>query len=140
MFAAHAEKRNEDHWKWRYTMAETMAAELRPDIYGVRGFYLFGSTKNATAGPGSDVDVVLHFDGIEKQKEELLEWLDDWSERLARMNYEKTGLVSDGLLDAHIVTDADVKAGSSYAVKINAISDGAHSLRMGENSKASEEE
>jgi hypothetical protein len=43
----------EDHWRWRQRMARRIAATLDPVRFGVKGLYLFGSTKNATAGPGS---------------------------------------------------------------------------------------
>ena len=41
----------EDHWRWRYQTAEAIASQLDPERFGVKGIYLFGSTKNATAGP-----------------------------------------------------------------------------------------
>jgi pyruvate,water dikinase len=44
-------------------MAEHVAARLDPDRFGVVGFYVFGSVKNATAGPASDIDVLIHFCG-----------------------------------------------------------------------------
>ena len=51
----------EDHWRWRLRMAERIAAELDPARFGVKALYVFGSTKNATAGPGSDIDLLVHF-------------------------------------------------------------------------------
>ena len=40
----------EDHWRWRLRMAEHLAAQLDAERFGVKGLYVFGSTKNATAG------------------------------------------------------------------------------------------
>ena len=53
----------ENYWRWRYRMAEQIASHLDADRFGVAGFYLFGSTKNGTAGPASDIDVLVHFKG-----------------------------------------------------------------------------
>jgi hypothetical protein len=53
----HGEKQSENFWAWRLEMAEHIASQLDPERFGVKGFYVFGSTKNATAGPGSDIDI-----------------------------------------------------------------------------------
>ena len=100
------------YWRWRYHMAERIAANLEPKRFGVKGMYVFGSTNNGTAGPGSDIDLLVHFDGTERQKEELLQWLQGWSLCLAEMNYQKTGYLSDGLLDVHLITDEDIAKNS----------------------------
>ena len=39
-----------EHWRWRFRMAQRIAADLDPRKFGVNAFYLIGSTKNATAG------------------------------------------------------------------------------------------
>lgn len=123
----------DDHWRWRYRMAEQIAARLDPQRFAVKGFYLIGSTKHATAGAASDIDLLLHFTGTEEQRKELTLWLEGWSCCLAEMNFLRTGYRCDGLLDVHLVTDADITMGSSYAVKIGAISDPARALPMKKN-------
>jgi predicted nucleotidyltransferase len=122
---------NESHWLWRHRMAEHIAAELDPDRYGVVAIYLLGSTRNATAGPASDIDLLIHFRGSGRQREDLVRWLDTWSRRLSEMNYRRTGCRTDGLLDAHIVTDADIEQKTSYTIKIGAVTDPALPLKMG---------
>ena len=112
-------------------MAKKIADQLDPDRFGVKKIYIFGSTKNATAGPASDIDLLIHFNGSEKQKNDLLLWLEGWSLTLAEMNYLKTGYKSDGLLDIHIVTDEDIRKKTSYAVKIDAVTDAARELHIG---------
>lgn len=119
-----------DFWQWRFHMAERIAAELDPGRFGVKGMYLFGSTSNATAGPGSDIDLLIHFQGSQNQREELSKWLDGWSLCLAEINYLKTGYNSAGLLDVHFVTDEDIANQTSFAVKIGAVSDPAHPLKL----------
>ncbi len=120
----------DDYWRWRMAITRKIAGQLDPAEYGIKAFYVFGSTKNATAGPGSDIDILIHFNGSEKQKANLLLWLDGWSRCLAEMNYLRTGYKSDGLLDIHLVTDEDIRKKTSYAVKIGAITDAARELPM----------
>jgi len=117
-------------WRWRLRMTQQLAARLDPKRFGVVGFYVFGSTKNATAGPGSDIDVLVHFRGTPEQEMELLAWLNGWSFCLDEMNYLQTGYRSGGLLDVHLVTDEDIEKKTSYASKIGAVTDAARSLPM----------
>ncbi len=119
------------HWRWRLQSAETISAHLDAQRFGVKAFYIFGSTKNATAGPGSDIDILIHFQGNEDQRKELLTWLEGWSLSLGQINYLRTGVQSAGLLDVHLVTDADIKKGTSYAAKIGAVTDAARPLFIG---------
>jgi hypothetical protein len=121
----------EDHWRWRLRMAEKIAAHLDTRRFPVRALYVLGSVKNATAGPSSDLDLIVHFTGTDRQREELSLWLDGWSRSLAEINYLRTGYAMDGLLDVHFVTDADIARGTSYAAKINAVTDAARELPLG---------
>ena len=120
----------DEHWRWRFRMAERIAAELDPQQFGVKAFYLIGSTKNATAGPNSDIDLLIHFAGMAEQQRDLMLWLEGWSRCLAEMNFLRTGYRCQGLLDVQLITDADIAERSSYAVKIDAITDPARKLAM----------
>ncbi|MCK6622710.1 MAG: nucleotidyltransferase domain-containing protein [Calditrichaceae bacterium] len=123
--------KSDTYWRWRQRMAEHLASMVEPDRFGVKGFYLFGSTKNATAGPESDIDILIHFQGSAEQRRELLTWLEGWSKCLSAVNFGRTGFRTDGLLDVHIVTDEDIKNRNSYAIKIGAVTDAARPLPMG---------
>jgi predicted nucleotidyltransferase len=112
-------------------MARRIAATLDPVRFGVKGLYLFGSTKNATAGPGSDLDLIIHFAGTPEQRQELKTWLEGWSISLAESNYLRTGYTTSELLDVHFVTDEDIARQSSYAAKIGAVTDPARPLPLG---------
>jgi predicted nucleotidyltransferase len=118
-------------WRWRQRMAERIAARLEPSVYGVAAMYLFGSVKNGTAGPGSDIDLLIHFRGNEQQRHDLEGWLQGWSECLAELNYLRTGYEVDSLLDVHFVSDADIEKRTSFAAKIDAITDAASPLALG---------
>lgn len=125
----HIETKHE-HWEWRNYMAQQIAADLDLQALGVKGIYLFGSTDTGESGIGSDIDLLLHVDADEAQREKLKTWLDGWSRALARINYLQTGYDTDKLLDVHLVTDADIKAGNSYAIKINSLRDPVTPLRL----------
>ena len=125
-----AEGPSEDHWHWRLRMAERIAGQLDPARFGVKALYVFGSTKNATAGPGSDIDLLIHFQGGEEQRRQLVLWLEGWSLCLAEINFSRTGYQSDGLLDYHLLTDEDIEKKTSFAVKIDAVTDAARRLGL----------
>ena len=127
------ERRPDDHWRWRLRMAQRLAAALDPVRFGVRALYLFGSTKNATAGPASDLDLLVHLEAgvTDQQRRSLEEWLEGWSLALAETNFLRTGYKTDGLLDVQYVTDADIARGESYAAKIDAVTDAARPLPLG---------
>ena len=127
------EQKSEDYWRWRYRMAEKIASELDPEKFGVKAFYIFGSAKNASAGPGSDIDLLIHFRGNDKQRNELLIWLEGWSLCLAEMNYLRTGYKVDKILDVHLVTDDDIKNHESFASKIGAVTDAAKEIPLKKN-------
>jgi pyruvate,water dikinase len=121
---------SDEHWRWRFGMAQRIAAQLDPQKFGVAAVYLIGSTKNATAGPASDIDLLLHFQGDKDQQQRLMLYLDGWSRCLDEINFLRTGYHSDGLLDVHLVTDQDIAARSSFAAKIDAVTDPARKLPM----------
>jgi pyruvate,water dikinase len=130
--ASAAEAPPDDHWRWRLRMAQRVAAAMDPRRFGVKAVYVFGSTKNGTAGPASDIDLLLHVEAIDDPRRHDLElWLEGWSQSLAETNYLRTGCQTDGLLDVHYVTDEDVARGSSFAAKIGAITDAARPLPLG---------
>jgi pyruvate, water dikinase len=124
-------KQKDVHWQWRLRNVEKMAAQLDPERFGVKKFYLFGSVKNAHAGPASDIDILIHFDGSEAQKKDLSNWLEGWSLALSQINFLRTGHMTEGLLDVHIITDEDIKKKTSFAIKIGAVSDPARPLAIG---------
>jgi hypothetical protein len=126
-----AEPASADHWRWRLRMAEQIAASIDAARFGVKAVYVIGSTKNATAGPGSDLDLIVHTDDDPAKRQALVLWLEGWSLCLSEMNYLRTGYQSRGLLDVHYVGDADLAAQSSFAAKIGAVTDAARELPLG---------
>lgn len=97
----------EDAWRWRLKMVQALAAGLDPERLGVKALYLLGSTQDATAGPASDIDLLIHVTGDEERRQALEEWIEGWSLCIAEVNYQRTGYRSDGLLDVQYVTGED---------------------------------
>jgi Nucleotidyltransferase domain len=117
------------HWRWRNEMVCKIAEKLDFENFGVEAMYLIGSTKNATSGPASDIDILLHFRGNRYQEKELRAWFNGWSLCLSEINYMKTGYRSDGLIDLHLVTDKDIENRNSYASMIGSVNEGARLIR-----------
>jgi len=126
-----ARSSGEVHWRWRLQAAEAIAAQLDPERFGVQAFYIFGSANNATAGPESDIDLLIHFKGDYAQRQELLTWLEGWSLCLSQVNTMRTGYKTADLLDVHLVSDEEVEKRTGFASRIGAISDAARPLSMG---------
>ena len=121
----------ENHWRWRQRIAERIAEEIDAGRFGVQAMYLLGSTKNATAGPASDIDLLIVAEPAPERRRELELWLDGWSRALAETNFLRTGHRLEGLLDPHFVTADDVRAGRGPAAKIDAVTDAARALTLG---------
>jgi len=121
---------SDEFWRWRHYMAERIAERLDAERFGVKGLYLFGSVNSASAGPGSDIDLLVHFEGSERQRNELMHWFEGWSLCLDELNYLKTGYASGGLLSVNIITDADIAKRTALAVKIGAVTDPATPLKI----------
>lgn len=119
-----------EDWKWRYNFAEKIAAKIDPDFYGVEAIYLHGSTKNANANATSDINLIVHITGDSEKKKLLQAWFEGWNLALSEMNYLRTGFKVKKILDVAYVTDDDILNKTSYAKKINAITDAAKPLVM----------
>ncbi|HET7746278.1 MAG TPA: nucleotidyltransferase domain-containing protein [Vicinamibacteria bacterium] len=95
-----------EHWRWRQRFAERLAASIDPARFGVREVYLYGSSELGTAGPASDIDLLVSFDGDEAQRRELLAWLDGWSLCLGEVAFQMLGVPVGRLVSAKLVDPA----------------------------------
>lgn len=130
-----ANHKEDDHWRWRLRTAERIAEEMDAQRFGVHALYVIGSTKNATAGPQSDIDLLIHFQGTERQRAELEAWLEGWSLSLGDFNYLRTGFRTRGLLDIHIITDEDIRNKTVFGSRIGAITDAPRPLPLKKSAK-----
>ncbi|MEF8834539.1 MAG: PEP/pyruvate-binding domain-containing protein [Candidatus Thermoplasmatota archaeon] len=120
-----------DHWEWRMKKVKQMARELDPEVYDVEALYVVGSTKEATAGPESDIDIIVHFDGDEEQKEKLDNWFQRWDQRLIQENEQRIGKRLDSILDVHYITAEDIEEESSWASHITSRYKSARKIPVG---------
>lgn len=121
---------SDEHWKWRLNVCEKIACMMDMERLGVEAVYVIGSTKNASAGPGSDIDLLVHFSGTAEQANELRAWIEGWGLGLAELNFLKTGYATSGsLIDLHIITNEDIRKSDSYAAMIGATDNSARLLR-----------
>jgi hypothetical protein len=121
---------SDEHWKWRYQVSEKIARMMDMDRFGAEAIYIIGSTKSGKAGPGSDIDLLVHFRGNPGQEEELKAWMEGWGLGLSELNFLKTGYITPGsLIDLHIIKDDDILHKTSYAAMIDATDNSARLLR-----------
>jgi len=125
-----AEHEPRQFWRWRFRMAERMIRAMDASRYDVEAVYIYGSVKNGTATPESDIDLLVHFRGDPSQRELLEEWFRGWSEALTEMNFSRTGVRVTGMLDVTFLSDDEVSKGEGLAAKINAVTDAARMLNL----------
>ncbi|MBI5265855.1 MAG: pyruvate, phosphate dikinase [candidate division Zixibacteria bacterium] len=120
----------EADWKWRLQMAEKIASELDLARFGVAACWVYGSTKNATAGPHSDIDLIVQFRGSTDQRRLLEFWLDGWNSSLSEINYQRTGFRVKKIVDVQLVSDEEVARKTGHAARIDAMTDPARPLAI----------
>jgi hypothetical protein len=99
-----------EHWRWRQRFAERIAACIDPARFGVRDVYLYGSTELGNAGVGSDIDLLIVFEGDAGQRRDLEAWLEGWSLCLAEISFQLYGMPSTGLLDVKFLDPEQARA------------------------------
>lgn len=124
------ESNKDEYWKWRMHIVDLIAEKIDAERFGIKKMYVVGSTKNANAGPASDIDIIVHFDGNEQQECQLKTWFEGWSLCLAEMNYVRTGYRIDSMIDLHIITDSDIKNKNSYAVMLTSTENSAKEITL----------
>jgi predicted nucleotidyltransferase len=107
-------------------MAERLADQIDAERFGVIAVYLAGSARSASAGPASDIDLVVHLrpELPPELRRELETWLDGWSRALAEVNYLRTGVARERLLDLHWL-------GAAAEGGIETLPEGARRLALG---------
>src|SRR3954471_14683122 len=80
-----------EHWRWRQRFAERIATSIDPTRFGVEQVYLYGSTELGNAGVGSDIDLIVVFEGNARQESDLRAWLEGWSLCLAEVSFQLYG-------------------------------------------------
>jgi hypothetical protein len=78
--------------------------------FGVEGVYVFGSTELGTAGPGSDIDLIVVCATDSQKRRDLQNWLEGWSLCLGEVSFQLYGLPSSGLLDVKFMDPGEAKS------------------------------
>jgi predicted nucleotidyltransferase len=122
--------KSEEHWKWRKEMAGELTQCIDFEGLGIEAIYLIGSVKEATAGPASDLDLIVHFSGNEHQLKELKAYIEGWGWCLSRINYLKTGYsLNHSMIDLHVITSREINDNNSFAAMIGSHSNAARLLK-----------
>lgn len=108
------EKYYDEPLQWRKRMAESIALKLDAYRFGVKGLYLYGPVFNETAGPNSDIDLIVHFEGTEEQKRELMIWFEGWNNCLSQINYNRSGYFVEQFLDITYISEKNFKDRKYY--------------------------
>jgi hypothetical protein len=121
----------DEHWKWRQEILGRIVSRIDPVRFGVKAVYVIGSVKDGTAGPASDIDVMIHVESSPEKNNLLRTWMEGWGLGLAEMNYARTGYyVKDGLIDLHLVTDEDIRHKNSFASMIGSLHNSARPVKI----------
>ena len=119
--------------QWRKRMAESIALKIDSERFGVKAVYLFGTVFNETAGPNSDIDLLIHFEGNEEQKKELNTWFEGWNHCLSQINYNRSGYYIEKFLDITYISERHFKDRKYYVDLMNPANHSAKKLSMSQN-------
>ena len=115
---------------WRLNKARYIAKKCPAKDLGIIAVYIIGSVKAGTAGPKSDIDLLIHYrDNNVKNKSLIENYFLGWDHSLTFENYRRTGINLDSLIEIHLITDEDIKKKTSYAVMIGSLENSAMLLR-----------
>lgn len=115
-------------WRWRFRMSERMVRALDHEALGVEAIYLYGSVKNGTAGPDSEIDLLVHFTGTDFQKTQLKMYFEGWSKALVEYNFSRNGVRLDQMINVTYLSNDEVQSGKGLAAQINAVTNPARLL------------
>lgn len=102
---AQAFRHEEDVFRWRLRLAERLARRCREQKWNVKAVYFIETAEDDAAVLNRPIRLALHFAGNARQRKELEAWLQGWSASLAEVNYLRTGLTTEGMLDCQLITD-----------------------------------
>ena len=87
--------------------------------------------KNGTAGPESDINLLVHLSDDAPDRRPLEAWFEGWSGALAELNFSRTGVRVEHMLDVTFLTTAEVAAGKGLAAQIGAVTNAARPMDLG---------
>jgi hypothetical protein len=118
----------ESHWEWRLRMANELCRFTPFHDLRISAIYVAGSTKNATAGPASDIDLIIVHQASDTTAIEA--YMRGWSHSLAVWNEARTGIQQpDGLLDLHLLHENELQSENSWATMLRSSENSARLLK-----------
>lgn len=106
---------------WRRKLIEVMTKNIDRQKYGIKKIFVLASSIAANSRPYSDIDVIIHFDGDQNQKENLLLWLSAYNNCLSEINYLRSGHKLENFLDVKFITDFDYEHNTSIIRQLNSL-------------------
>lgn len=107
-----------EEWVWREEAARKMIQGLSPQMPKIAAVYLIGSVRERTAGPESDIDIVVHVK-TESVITTLKAYFAGWEEAL--FAFPPNGIPLKQLVDVHFLTDNDLEKNLSFASMITGV-------------------
>ncbi len=106
---------------WRRKLIQVMAKNIDRQKCGIKKIYVLTSSIATNSRPYSDIDIIIHFDGSDVQKENLLLWLSAYNDCLSEINYLRSGHKIENFLDVKIITDFDYEHNTSIIRQMNSL-------------------
>ncbi len=123
---------HQEPWELRMEIAERIAQYTKKGKYGLIAIYLFGTVFHKSASPGSDIDLLVHYDGKPENLEKLKIWFDAWNLSLSEMIFNQTGLRLNHFLDVIYITNDDLLENEYYADLIDISKNNSKKLKLGD--------
>ncbi len=122
---------HQEPWELRMEIAERIAAYIKKGQYGLKSIYLFGTVFHKNASAGSDIDLLVHYDGQQQNLEKLKIWFEAWNYSLNEMIFNQTGLRLERFIDVIYITDDDLIENDYFANLIDPNSQNSKKLILG---------
>jgi hypothetical protein len=121
----------QEPWQFRMEIAKRIVSYLKRGRYGVMNIYLIGTVFHRTAGPNSDIDLMVHYNGEASNREKLEIWFDGWNCSLSEMVFNQTGVRLNRFLDVIYITDNDLRENEYFATLIDENKKNSKKLEIG---------
>ncbi|OGU60916.1 MAG: hypothetical protein A2X64_11265 [Ignavibacteria bacterium GWF2_33_9] len=104
---------------WRLRMAEAFVNTINASKFNIEGVYLTGSVFYENAMPDSDIDFLILMHANNEMKDDFLLWAEGWNASLSSINYNRTGIRKEKLLDITIIDDIDFEQSQYFQELLN---------------------
>lgn len=100
------------------------------DLYQIKKIYLAGSVKKMCAGPGSDIDLIIHDEGNIECRNMIKTWFSAWSAAAKSNPANKNFIeIKDELFELHFISDENIANNDSFAVMTKSVMNSAKLIK-----------